>query len=74
MSKPEVYGGFRWLVERRKSEDFSEKDAAMMAIQDIRSFYPTDVEFAESPLFPQILAFYAFDWKRMTAAIKEAIG
>jgi len=69
------YGGFRWLVERyQRKPGVDEHTAVLSTLQDISAHHPTDVQFAESPLFPQILAYFDFDWKRMTAAIKEAIG
>jgi hypothetical protein len=66
-------GGFYWLVMRKaEAEGFNEEIAAQRAIQELRSQFTTDAEFAACPLFPEILAYYGNDWKLTIEALKKA--
>jgi hypothetical protein len=66
-------GGFYWLVMRNsEAEGFNEETAAQRAIQELRSQFTTDAEFAACSLFPEILAYYGNDWKRTREALKKA--
>jgi len=72
-SSPVQRGGFYWLVMRKsEAEGFNEETAALRALQELRSQFTTDAEFAACPLLPEIFSYYGSDWKRMIEALFEA--